>query len=134
MVQSVWPPRVTIRPTKVEAQKISKTGEPLTLQLIETPDVVATLGARKRSDQWVVGFALETDDHRFRAIRKLEEKSCDLIVLNSPEAMNSPETRVEILNPAGNVVRAIAGAKSAVAAEIVTIIDQQLVKQVNLSN
>ncbi|MDG2384048.1 MAG: phosphopantothenoylcysteine decarboxylase [Pirellulaceae bacterium] len=122
------------RPTKVEAQKISKTGEPLTLQLIETPDVVATLGARKRSDQWVVGFALETDDHRFRAIRKLEEKSCDLIVLNSPEAMNSPETRVEILNPAGNVVRAIAGAKSAVAAEIVTIIDQQLVKQVNLSN
>ncbi|MCP4190961.1 MAG: phosphopantothenoylcysteine decarboxylase [Planctomycetaceae bacterium] len=122
------------RPTQVEEHKITKTGEPLTLQLIETPDVVATLGARKRANQWVVGFALETDDHRFRAIRKLEEKSCDLIVLNSPEAMNSLETHVEILNPVGDVVQAISGAKSAVAAKIVTIIDQQLVGQVNQPN
>src|SRR5688572_8661009 len=62
------------KPVRIETHKIAKTGEPLTLHLIETPDVVATLGAEKRSDQWVVGFALETDDQRFRAITKLEKK------------------------------------------------------------
>ena len=77
------------RPVKVATQKIAKTGQPLELHLVETPDVVATLGAAKRSDQWVVGFALETEDQHFRAITKMERKSCDLMVLNGPEAMNS---------------------------------------------
>jgi len=45
------------RPITVAAGKIAKTGEPMTLQLIETPDVVATLGGEKRG-QWLVGFAL----------------------------------------------------------------------------
>ena len=62
------------RPVRVHDQKITKTGQPLVLHLIETPDIVATLGMHKRPDQWVVGFALETEDHRFRAIRKLEQK------------------------------------------------------------
>ncbi|MCA9265442.1 MAG: phosphopantothenoylcysteine decarboxylase, partial [Planctomycetales bacterium] len=69
------------RPVRVEDQKISKTGDPLVLYLVETPDIVATLGAKKRVDQWVVGFALETEDHRFRAITKLQKKSCNFIVL-----------------------------------------------------
>lgn len=115
------------RPVKVEDQKISKTGEPLVLHLIETPDVVASLGANKRADQWVVGFALETDDHRFRAIRKLEEKSCDLIVLNSPDAMNAEETNVEILDANGDVVRAIEGSKRDVSVRIIATIDDRLV-------
>src|SRR4051812_45753865 len=49
------------RPVRVEESKISKTGSPLTLHLIETPDIVATLGAQ-RTKQWLVGFALETED------------------------------------------------------------------------
>ncbi|HUQ69414.1 MAG TPA: phosphopantothenoylcysteine decarboxylase, partial [Planctomycetaceae bacterium] len=53
------------RPVRVEEHKIAKTGEPLVLNLIETPDVMATLGASKKSGQWLVGFALETDDQRF---------------------------------------------------------------------
>ena len=64
------------RPVKVAPGKINKTGEPLVLHLIETPDVVATLGSTKKG-QWLVGFALETDDHRLRAVAKLEKKSCD---------------------------------------------------------
>ena len=51
-------------PHAVRAQKISKTGQPLMIELIETPDVVASLGQCKRDDQWVVGFALETEDQR----------------------------------------------------------------------
>lgn len=115
------------RPMKIHDQKIAKTGEPLALHLIETPDVIASLGTEKRSDQWVVGFALETDDHRFRAIRKLEEKSCDLIVLNSPEAMNAENTSVEILDRNGDVVSAISGSKREVAHRIIQTIDQRLV-------
>ena len=81
------------RPVKVESNKIQKTGEPLRLHLIETPDVVASLGQRKAPHQWAVGFALETEDARFRALVKLEKKSCDLIVLNGPQAMNAKQRR-----------------------------------------
>ena len=86
------------RPMKVQSQKISKTGDPLALNLIETPDVVATLGAEKHSNQWLVGFALETEDQRFRALTKLEKKSCDLMVLNGPAAMESLDNQVEIID------------------------------------
>jgi phosphopantothenoylcysteine decarboxylase/phosphopantothenate--cysteine ligase len=113
------------RPVRVSEQKIAKTGQPLVLHLIETPDVVATLGARKRPDQWVVGFALETEDHRFRAIRKLEQKSCDLIVLNSPAAMNSLDTDIEMLDRTGRVVLSVTGSKSTVAEQIVQAIHSE---------
>jgi phosphopantothenoylcysteine decarboxylase/phosphopantothenate--cysteine ligase len=114
------------RPERVAAQKLHKTGQPLMIQLIETPDIVATLGARKRADQWVVGFALESEDHRFRALRKLEQKCCDLIVLNSPAAMHSADTQIEMLDPAGRVVLATAGQKTEVAEKIVATITSRL--------
>ena len=113
------------RPQRVSDQKLSKTGGPLVLHLIETPDVIATLGASKRGDQWVVGFALETEDHRFRALRKLEEKSCDLIVSNSPAAMNAKETDVEILDHSGVVVQSLSGSKEAVSDGIMQLIHQR---------
>ena len=115
------------RPVKVEPQKIAKTGEPLVLHLIETPDIVATLGAEKQADQWVVGFALETEDQRFRATVKLEKKSCDLMVLNGPEAMNSPENSVEVLDRSGHVVGVYSGSKSEVAAGILALIHERLI-------
>ncbi len=67
------------RPVRVESHKITKTGQPVDLHLIETDDVVATLGERK-GGRWVVGFALETEDHRLRALAKLERKHCNLVV------------------------------------------------------
>ena len=107
-------------------QKISKTGDPVQLTLMETPDVVATIGAQKRPDQWVVGFALETQDPRFRAIVKLEKKRCDLIVLNGPEAMNASTNQVEILDPEGRVVVKLEGTKDMVAAGILQQIRRSL--------
>ncbi len=114
------------RPRRVEPNKISKTGEPLRLHLIETDDVVATLGCSRRPDQWAVGFALETEDHRLRALAKLERKCCDLMVLNGPEAMNSPDNRIEILDPAGTIVQAASGSKTDVARVILAVIDERL--------
>jgi phosphopantothenoylcysteine decarboxylase/phosphopantothenate--cysteine ligase len=115
------------RPERVEPHKIAKTGEPLRLHLVETGDVVATLGAEKSPGQWVVGFALETEDPRFRALVKLEKKRCDLIVLNGPEAMNSLENQVEILDKSGAVLESLAGSKQHVADGILDIIEQQLI-------
>lgn len=114
------------RPVKVAAGKINKTGGLLRLHLIETPDVVATLGTVK-ARQWLVGFALETEDHRLRAITKLERKSCDLMVLNGPEAMNARQNEVEIIDAAGKVIERLAGSKEDVATGILRIIQERLI-------
>ena len=114
------------RPEKIQHNKIAKTGEPLLLKLEETDDVVATLGHEKQQ-QWMVGFALETEDHRLRALAKLEKKSCDLMVLNGPEAMNSLDNQVEILNPVGEVVADYSGSKEDVAHGILAEIQARLI-------
>ena len=116
------------RPVKVAANKIAKTGEPLTLHLVETDDVVATLGAQK-TKQWLVGFALETEDQRLRALAKLEKKHCDLIVSNGPEAMHSLENSVEIIDRAGTVIETLSGPKEHVARGIFAVIEQRLIKR-----
>lgn len=115
------------RPRRVAEHKLHKNGEPLILELIETPDVMATLGASKRAGQWLVGFALETDDQRFRALTKLEKKSCDLIVLNGPAAMDALDNQVEVFDKSGAVVASVAGPKEAVAREILRAIGQRLI-------
>src|SRR5689334_4518501 len=91
------------RPVRVESHKIAKTGQPIDLHLTETDDVVATLGAKK-GRRWVVGFALETEDHRLRALAKLEKKFCDLMISNGAEAISSPDNQVDVITPAGDVI------------------------------
>jgi phosphopantothenoylcysteine decarboxylase/phosphopantothenate--cysteine ligase len=114
------------RPVRVESHKINKTGQPVDLHLIETNDVVATLGACK-GDRWVVGFALETDDHRLRALAKLEQKHCNLMVSNGPQAIGSPDNQVEVLAPDGAVLAALSGTKESVANGILAIIEERLI-------
>ncbi|HUY91908.1 MAG TPA: phosphopantothenoylcysteine decarboxylase [Pirellulales bacterium] len=118
------------RPVRVAEGKIQKTGQPLELHLIETPDVVATLGAEKRPGQWLVGFALETDDQRLRALAKLEKKSCELMVLNGPQAMHALTTEVELLDKQGQVIAAFSGSKQDVARGIAEVIQQRLIEVV----
>lgn len=115
------------RPVRVESHKIAKTGQPIDLHLIETDDVVATLGAKK-GRRWVVGFALETEDHRLRALAKLEKKFCDLMISNGPQAISATDNEVEVLMPTGEVLAAIADAKEAVAVEILKIIQLRLIE------
>jgi phosphopantothenoylcysteine decarboxylase / phosphopantothenate---cysteine ligase len=114
------------RPLTVAKHKIRKTGDPLKFQLVETPDVVATLGASKTA-QWMVAFALETDDPRMRAMQKLERKNCDLIVVNGPQAVYAPDTQVEILDPSGHVAATFSGSKLQVARQIFRLIEEHLI-------
>jgi len=115
------------RPVQVHTHKIAKTGQPLMLELVETPDIVATLAAARKS-QWIVAFALETKDRRMRAMQKIERKTCDLIVVNGPAAMNARQTEVEILNRRGEVLAALAGDKDDVATGIFRVIQERLMK------
>lgn len=114
-------------PKQVETNKLQKTGNGLTLHLLETPDIVATIAANKLPNQWVVAFALETQDVRFRAIVKLSRKSCDMIVSNRAEAMNSDENNVEVISRGGTVLDQFHGPKSLVAQGILRLIDKHLI-------
>ena len=115
------------KPLMVASNKISKTGQPLELELHETRDIIAHLGADKRPDQWVVGFALESHDERFRALAKMEAKSCDMIVLNRPEAMQSDTNQVELFDTSGACLASISGPKADVARELLKHIDAALI-------
>lgn len=64
------------------AAKHKRTGEALTLTLVENPDILAGLGAAKRAGQVIVGFAAETEDLLEHAAAKLAKKHLDLIVAN----------------------------------------------------
>jgi len=114
------------RPMVVSSQKIRRTGGPLELRLVETPDVVALLAVVKDS-QWMVAFALETQDERMRALQKLERKSCDLIVVNGPDSIHSPDTQLEVIDESGNVLTSFSGDKRTAAEEILRVIEQRLI-------
>ncbi len=70
------------RPTVQSTQKIKKNSS-LTLELTKTHDIAASLGKLKHNGQLIVGFALETNQEMENAIKKLDSKNFDLIVLNS---------------------------------------------------
>jgi phosphopantothenoylcysteine decarboxylase/phosphopantothenate--cysteine ligase len=64
-------------------QKIKKGEGGLTLELTKTYDIASELGKLKKDNQILVGFALETENEKPNALRKLTSKNFDLIVLNS---------------------------------------------------
>lgn len=70
-------------PVERSNSKIKKTKENLILELKKTTDILAELGKMKSKDQFLVGFALETDNEETNAKEKLNKKNLDLIVLNS---------------------------------------------------
>ncbi|AKC79839.1 bifunctional phosphopantothenoylcysteine decarboxylase/phosphopantothenate--cysteine ligase CoaBC [Xanthomonas sp. WHRI 6108] len=69
-------------PKRVVAQKIKKTGETLTLELVRTPDILAEVAAQTGALKLVVGFAAETHDVEHYARGKLAAKRLDLIIAN----------------------------------------------------
>ena len=70
-------------PEAVADQKMKREGDGLVLRLKPTQDIAKGLGAMKRADQKLVGFALETNDELPHAQEKLRKKNLDFIVLNS---------------------------------------------------
>jgi len=71
------------KPTAKVDQKIKKRDDMFSIELTKTHDIAASLGKLKHNGQMIVGFALETEDEQANAIKKIEAKNFDLIVLNS---------------------------------------------------
>jgi len=69
-------------PARVASQKLKKKEEELTIALQKTPDILYNAGLKKRPDQVLVGFALETHDAEAHAQGKIARKNLDFIVLN----------------------------------------------------
>lgn len=70
-------------PEEVANEKIKKSAGKMEIKLQPTQDILATAGAMKRNDQYIVGFALETQNELHNAKQKLTRKKANLIVLNS---------------------------------------------------
>lgn len=69
-------------------EKIKKTKDTMTLQLVKNPDLLLELGRAKKEGQMLVGYAAETDDIFENAKLKLEKKNLDLLILNKVSAEN----------------------------------------------
>ena len=113
--------------------KMTKTGEPISIELIETDDVLAQLGHR-RDHHWVVGFALEAENARENALQKLRAKNCDVVVLYSPQAIGSPTNDVQLIGPSGATLAEWSGEKSVISTHLIQWIDANLAQRANPEN
>ena len=110
------------RPKNAAQQKIKKTGDILQLELVKNPDIAATLGSRKEPHQYLVGFALETENELANAEGKLKKKNFDLIVLNSLQdkgaGFNYDTNKITILGKDNKIRKFELKSKPAVAEDI----------------
>ncbi len=94
------------RPQKFSRQKIKKQGRRArqVLNLAQNADILAELGRKKRPDQTLIGFAVETEDLEDRALKKLKEKKCDWIVANRHTVIGKDRGHAILLSKKGRRV------------------------------
>lgn len=109
------------KPVQRVSGKLSKTGGPITIEMIETDDVLAELG-RNKDGRWVVGFALEAQNPRENALQKLRRKNCDWILLNSPAAIGAETNSVEVIDAREETIARWEGTKHEVARSLVELL------------
>lgn len=111
------------RPAQVSDVKIKKKEDNLVVDLVKTVDIAATLGSAKKPGQYMIGFALETNDEEANALSKMKRKNFDFVVLNSLRdsgaGFGHDTNKVTILHRDGRKKAFDLKSKSAVAADIV---------------
>lgn len=116
------------RPASVADQKIKKSDQDLSIQLVKTHDIAANLGQQKRNGQFIVGFALETENEINNAKKKIAAKNFDLIVLNSLNdkgaGFGHDTNKISLINKKGEVFAFSLKNKKEVANDIVNAIVQ----------
>ena len=113
------------RPEMEATDKIKREAtKEMTLHLVPNPDIAAALGAAKRPNQIVAGFALETNDELHHASDKLKRKNLDFIVLNSLRdkgaGFQCDTNKISILDKEGELTAYPLKSKQEVAADIAT--------------
>lgn len=113
------------RPADVSSEKIKKKEEDLVLHLTKTQDILKSLGEIKKK-QFLVGFALETENEEENAKLKLRKKNLDLIVLNSLRdegaGFKSDTNKVTFISKDNKVIPFSVKPKSDVARDILDFI------------
>lgn len=111
-------------------EKIKKNEEVFTLELIKNPDILLEMGQRKEN-QFLVGFALETENEEENARAKLKKKNLDMIVLNSLKdegaGFQGDTNRVSIFSKEERIQFPLKS-KTAVAKDILHAIETRLSK------
>ena len=111
------------KPITASKQKLKKSDMTLSLELVPTRDILASLAKQDRKFL-VVGFAAETENVEANAIKKLREKNCDVIVANDARiAMESDENEVTILFRDGEKKKITRGSKTIIARELIKIFE-----------
>lgn len=117
-------------PKIVAKEKIKKSEEEFTIELVKNPDILKTMG-EKKTHQFLVGFALETQNEEENAKSKLQKKNLDMIVLNSlrdEEAGFQKDTnKVKILTHSEQKEFSLKS-KDEVAKDILDFVETQLKK------
>jgi phosphopantothenoylcysteine decarboxylase / phosphopantothenate---cysteine ligase len=118
------------KPIVKSDQKIKKQTDHLSIELVKTPDILATLGKMKNSSQLLVGFALETENELENARNKLVRKNLDFIVLNSMQdkdaGFGKDTNKITIIDNSEKVLQFATKSKKMVAADIVDHIIKKL--------
>lgn len=119
-------------PISVADKKIKREGDNLVIELKPTADIAATVGKAKKDNQFLVGFALETNDEEAHAIDKMRRKNLDFIVLNSlndKEACFGYDTnKITIIRNTGEMKRFPLKSKKLVALDILNEINSICIK------
>jgi len=117
------------RPVTVADNKIKKKTENFSLELEKTVDILKTLGEQKRN-QFLLGFALETNNELENAQEKLERKNCDALVLNSMNdegaGFGYDTNKIQILGVHHDPIHYQLKQKDLVAADICDYIENRL--------
>ena len=87
------------RPEASSMEKVKKADGTETLVLMRTPDILATLAAGRRPDQWVIGFAAESEKHLEHAGEKLRKKRLDAVLVNDVQAGRGFGAQANTLTP-----------------------------------
>ena len=116
-------------PKENSPQKIKKSGDSILLELSPNPDIALELG-KKKSKQFTVGFALETENEKINAQSKLNKKQFDLIVLNSLNdygaGFSHDTNKVSIFDKNNNETSMELKSKKEVAHDIVSLISENI--------
>lgn len=116
------------KPLTVASEKIKKKEDELNITLTKNKDILKSLGEKKKKGQWLVGFALETNNEKEFALGKLKSKNADMIVLNSLKdegaGFGHNTNKISIFDKAGNEYHFDIKSKKEVAADIVNLIIQ----------
>ncbi len=87
------------RPEQTASEKAKKGEGPEMVVLVRTPDILATLAAARRPDQWAIGFAAESQHHLEHAAAKLQKKGLDAVLVNDVQGGRAFGPQANTLTP-----------------------------------